>query len=63
MVAIGIGGRVGGGIFAALGMAVQLAYGGTSVAFALAGMVAMLALVAIIEGGYRLARRAIWLSQ
>jgi amino acid transporter len=42
VVAIGIGGRVGGGIFAVLGLAVQLAHGGTPVAFALAGVVALL---------------------
>ncbi|MGA8277368.1 MAG: APC family permease [Rhodanobacteraceae bacterium] len=41
-VAIGIGGMVGGGIFAVLGLAVQLAHGGTPVAFALAGAVALL---------------------
>jgi len=41
-VAIGIGGMVGGGIFAVLGLAVQLARGGTPVAFALAGAVALL---------------------
>jgi len=40
-VAIGIGGMVGGGIFAVLGLAVELARGGTHVAFALAGVVAM----------------------
>jgi amino acid transporter len=33
---------VGGGIFAVLGLAVQLAHGGTPVAFGLAGMVALL---------------------
>ena len=37
VVAIGVGGMVGGGIFAVLGLAVQLAHGGTPVAFALAG--------------------------
>ena len=37
---IGIGGMVGGGIFAVLGLAVQLAHGGTPVAFFLAGLVA-----------------------
>ncbi len=42
VVAIGIGGMVGGGIFAVLGLAVQLAHGGTPVAFALAGVVALL---------------------
>jgi hypothetical protein len=41
-VAIGIGGMVGGGIFAVLGLAVQLAHGGTPVAFVLAGIVALL---------------------
>ena len=40
VVAIGIGGMVGGGIFAVLGLAVVLAGGGTPVAFALAGFVA-----------------------
>ena len=39
---IGIGGMVGGGIFAVLGLAVILAGGGTPVAFALAGIVAAL---------------------
>jgi amino acid transporter len=42
IVAIGIGGMVGGGIFAVLGLAVQLAHGGTPIAFALAGMVALI---------------------
>jgi amino acid transporter len=42
VVAIGVGGMVGGGIFAVLGLAVQLAHGGTPVAFALAGGVALL---------------------
>ncbi len=42
VVAIGVGGMVGGGIFAVLGLAVQLAHGGTDVAFALAGVVALL---------------------
>ncbi len=39
--AIGIGGMVGGGIFAVLGLAVQLAHGGTPLAFLLAGLVAL----------------------
>ena len=39
--AIGIGGMVGGGIFAVLGLAVILAGGGTPVAFGLAGVVAI----------------------
>ena len=41
VVSIGVGGMVGGGIFAVLGLAVQLARGGTPVAFALAGVVAL----------------------
>lgn len=41
-VAIGIGGMVGGGIFAVLGLAVALAEGGTPVAFAIAGAVALI---------------------
>ena len=42
VVAIGVGGMVGGGIFVVLGLAVQLAHGGTPAAFALAGVVALL---------------------
>lgn len=38
--AIGVGGMVGGGIFAVLGLAVQLAGGGTPLAFAAAGAIA-----------------------
>lgn len=41
-VAIGIGGMVGGGIFAVLGLAVQLAHGSTPFAFLIAGGIAML---------------------
>lgn len=41
-ISIGIGGMVGGGIFAVLGLAVSLAKGGTPVAFLFAGIVAML---------------------
>jgi amino acid transporter len=41
VVTIGIGGMVGGGIFAVLGLAVELARGGTPIAFAVAGMVAL----------------------
>ncbi len=40
--AIGIGGMVGGGIFAVLGLAVQLARGGAPLAFLVAGSVALL---------------------
>lgn len=39
---IGIGGMVGGGIFAVLGLAVSLAKGGTPVAFLFAGLIALL---------------------
>ena len=41
-VAIGIGGMVGGGIFAVLGLAVQLAKGGTPIAFLIAGIIAII---------------------
>ncbi len=41
-VSIGIGGMVGGGIFAVLGLAAQLGRGGTSLSFAVAGLVALL---------------------
>jgi len=40
--AIGVGGMVGGGIFAVLGLSVQMARGGAPVAFLLAGTVALL---------------------
>jgi amino acid transporter len=39
---IGVGGMVGGGIFAVLGLAVQMAKGGVPLAFFLSGVVAML---------------------
>lgn len=42
VVAIGIGGMVGGGIFAVLGLSVQMARGGAPLAFALGGVVALL---------------------
>jgi amino acid transporter len=42
VVAIGVGGMVGGGIFAVLGLAVQLAHGGTPVGFLIGGMVALI---------------------
>ncbi len=41
-VAIGIGGMVGGGIFAVLGLSVQIAGGGAPISFFVAGMVALL---------------------
>jgi amino acid transporter len=40
-VAIGVGGMVGGGIFAVLGLSVQMARGGAPVAFLVAGAVAL----------------------
>ncbi len=39
---IGVGGMVGGGIFAVLGLAVQMAKGGVPVAFFLSGIIALL---------------------
>ena len=41
-ISIGIGGMVGGGIFAVLGLAVSLAKGGTPVSFLFAGIIALL---------------------
>ncbi len=41
-ISIGIGGMVGGGIFAVLGEAVSLAHGATAIAFLFAGLVALL---------------------
>ncbi|MDQ2863226.1 MAG: APC family permease [Bacteroidota bacterium] len=41
-VSIGIGGMVGGGIFAVLGLAVSLAHGATPVSFLVAGIIALL---------------------
>ncbi|PKB45049.1 amino acid:proton symporter (ABT family) [Cellulophaga sp. RHA19] len=41
-ISIGIGGMVGGGIFAVLGLAVSLAKGGTPIAFLFAGMLALI---------------------
>lgn len=42
VISIGIGGMVGGGIFAVLGLAVELSGGATPVAFLIAGIVALL---------------------
>ena len=42
VIAIGIGGMVGGGIFAVLGLAVKMAGGGTPIAFLLAGIIALI---------------------
>lgn len=41
-IAIGVGGMVGGGIFAVLGLAADLAKGGTPVAFLIGGIIALL---------------------
>ena len=41
-ISIGIGGMVGGGIFAVLGLAVSLAKGGTPIAFSCAGILALI---------------------
>jgi len=41
-VSIGVGGMVGGGIFAVLGLAVGVGEGGTFIAFLVAGVVALL---------------------
>ncbi|SDI04571.1 APC family permease [Winogradskyella thalassocola] len=41
-ISIGIGGMVGGGIFAVLGLAVSIAQGGTPVAFLFAGILALI---------------------
>jgi len=49
LAAIGIGGMVGGGIFAVLGLAVQLARGGAPLAFLLAGAVALLTAYAYVQ--------------
>ncbi|WP_027418304.1 APC family permease [Crocinitomix catalasitica] len=41
-ISIGIGGMVGGGIFAVLGLAVALAEGGTPISFLIAGLIALI---------------------
>ena len=41
VVSIGIGGMVGGGIFAVLGLAAQLSHGSTPIAFTIAGIIAL----------------------
>ena len=41
-ISIGIGGMVGGGIFAVLGLAVSLAKGGTPISFLIAGLIALI---------------------
>jgi amino acid transporter len=49
LAAIGIGGMVGGGIFAVLGLSVQLAQGGAPVAFLVGGVVALLTTYAYVR--------------
>ncbi|MGA8259582.1 MAG: APC family permease [Arenicellales bacterium] len=46
---IGVGGMVGGGVFAVLGLAVSMARGGTVVAFAIAGGIALLTTYAYVK--------------
>ncbi len=46
---IGIGGMVGGGIFAVLGLAVQMAEGGVPLAFFISGLIAMLTAYAYVR--------------
>jgi len=41
-VSIGIGGMVGGGIFAVLGLAVDLSRGGAPISFTIAGIIALI---------------------
>ncbi|MEO8400076.1 MAG: amino acid transporter, partial [Ignavibacteriaceae bacterium] len=41
-ISIGIGGMVGGGIFAVLGLAVSLSGGGTPISFLVAGIIALI---------------------
>jgi len=48
-ISIGIGGMVGGGIFAVLGLAVSLAKGATPVAFIIAGIITILTAYAYIK--------------
>lgn len=46
---VGIGGMVGGGIFAVLGLSVQLAQGGAPVAFIIAGCIALITTYAYVQ--------------
>ncbi|HIK31762.1 MAG TPA: amino acid permease [Oscillatoriales cyanobacterium M59_W2019_021] len=49
VVSVGVGGMVGGGIFAVLGLSVKLAQGGAPIAFAIAGIVALLTAYAYVR--------------
>ncbi|MFQ5691373.1 MAG: amino acid permease, partial [Gemmatimonadota bacterium] len=52
LIAIGVGGMIGGGIFSVLGMAVEIAGHGAPVAFGIGGLVAL-------AGGYSYVRLAL----
>ncbi|ANV85024.1 amino acid transporter [Picosynechococcus sp. PCC 7003] len=47
--AVGIGGMVGGGIFAVLGLSVELAQGGAPIAFVVAGLIALVTTYAYVQ--------------
>ena len=49
VVSIGVGGMVGGGIFAVLGLALQMAEGGVPLAFFISGLIAMLTAYAYVR--------------
>jgi len=49
VVSIGIGGMVGGGIFAVLGLAVQMAEGGVPLAFFISGLIALITAYAYVR--------------
>lgn len=49
VVAVGVGGMVGGGIFAVLGLSVQLAQGGAPLAFGIAGLIALITTYAYVQ--------------
>ena len=49
LIAIALGGMVGGGIFAVLGLAVQMAEGGVPLAFFISGLIAMLTAYAYVR--------------
>jgi len=57
VVSIGVGGMVGGGIFAVLGLAVQLAHGGTPAAFLVAGVVALITAYSYVKLSVRFPSR------
>jgi amino acid transporter len=61
-ISIGIGGMVGGGIFAVLGLAVSLAKGGTPIAFLFAGFIALLTSYSYAKLSKNIHKRAVLLS-